>query len=322
MSDFSFETFSGALLGPMAGVADSAFRRICVRFGAAATVSEMVSAKALCFQDAKSRDLMVFDESERPFGIQLFGDDPAIMARAAGIAESLGPDFIDINMGCPVPKIAGNGSGAALMRRPELAYEIVKAVCGATDLPVSVKLRKGWDETHVNAVEIAQLAEKAGAAAVTVHGRTKAQGYAFPVDSDIIRQVRQAVSIPVVGNGGITDAAGAAKMLEQTGCRAVMIAQGALGNPFVFEQITAWLTHGQLLPPPDISRRLSVMLEHCKLICALKGEKRGMLDARKHAAWYIKGIDGAARFRREAVSVSSYAELEALAASVLRAARA
>lgn len=302
----------------MAGVADSAFRRICVSFGAQFCVSEMVSAKALCYQDKKSRDLMKISDEERPCGIQLFGDNPEDMARAAEKAAEYSPAFIDINMGCPVPKVAGNGSGAALMKDPELAERIIEATVQATDIPITVKTRKGWDSEHISAVEIAQAAQRAGAAAITIHGRTKAQGYSFPVDWEIIGQVKKAVSIPVIGNGGIYTAQDAAAMLEQTGCDAVMVAQGALGNPFIFEQICAWLGHGMVIPPPDPARRLEVMLRHCKLICQLRGEQRGMLDARKHAAWYIKGMDGAAGFRREAVGVESYEQLCELAYRILK----
>lgn len=310
----------GACMAPMAGVADGAFREICTAFGAVFTVTEMVSAKALCFQDKKSRELLEIRDGEKPCGVQLFGSEPETMSRAAAIAAEYKPAFIDINMGCPVPKVAGNGCGAALMRDLVLAGEIISAtVEGSGGLPVTVKTRSGWDSEHSTAVELSAIAEKNGAAALVIHGRTKAQGYAPPVDLDIIKAVKKSVSIPVIGNGGIHRAADAAAMLEYTNCDGVMVAQGALGNPFIFEQISALLNHGRTVPPPDISRRLEVMLRHCRLICERRGEKHGILDARKHAAWYIKGVSGAAEFRRRAVAVASVGELERLAADIYKA---
>jgi len=314
---FDFKTVTGASLAPMAGVADSAFRTVCRRFGAVYTVSEMISSKGLVYQDKKSRELMTLDAEERPAGIQLFGDDPLIMAKAAEIALEYEPEFLDINMGCPVPKVAGNGSGAALMKDPALAASILREVVRASTVPVSVKFRKGWDAHSVNAVEFAKRMEDAGAAAMVVHGRTKAQMYAFPVDLDIISAVRAAVGVPVFGNGGIHSAEDAVQMLERTGVQGVMVAQGALGNPFIFEQIDALLNHDCVLVPPSIERRLSVMLEHTKLIISKKGEYRGMAEARKHAAWYIRGSRGAAKFRSRAVTVESFEGLCALAQDVL-----
>lgn len=321
MSRFDFASVTGAALAPMAGVADSAFRTVCRRFGAAYTVSEMVSSKGLVYQDRKSRELMLLEESERPAGIQLFGDDPVVMARAAEKALEYDPDFLDINMGCPVPKVAGNGSGAALMKNPALAEEIVRAVVGVSTVPVSVKFRKGWDASSVNAVEFARRMENAGASALIIHGRTRAQMYAFPVDHGIIRAVREAVRVPVFGNGGIQTAQDAARMLEQTGVQAVMVAQGALGNPFIFEQINALLEHEVVLAPPSMERRLAVMLEHARLVTEKKGEQRGIAEVRKHAAWYIRGSRGAAKFRSLAVTVESYEGLCALAQEVLAANR-
>lgn len=306
-------------MAPMAGVADSAFRSLCRSMGAVFTVSEMVSCKGLHYQDKKSRELMKLVPGERPVGIQLFGDDPVLMAEAARTALEYRPEFIDINMGCPVPKVAGNGSGAALMKDVRLAAAITRAVTDAVSLPVSVKFRKGWDNDSVNAVEFAKALEASGAAAVTVHGRTRAQMYAPPVDLEIIAAVKKAVSIPVIGNGGIYTAQDALDMLHQTGCDLVMVAQGALGNPFIFEQIQALISGAPLPAPPSVERRLAVMLEQARASCALKGEHRGILEGRKHAAWYLKGLHGAAGFKRRAVSVSSLAELEILAEEVLAA---
>lgn len=310
-SNFDFNKIKGAALAPMAGVADSAFREICRSYGAVFTVTEMISAKALCFQDKKSRELMRFSENERPCGIQLFGSEPEIMARAAKIAAEYEPDFIDINMGCPVPKVAGNGCGSALMRSPELAGEIIKAVATAGDLPVSVKIRKGWDQNSVNAVEIALIAQENGAAAVAVHGRTKAQGYAGEADKEIIRQVREALKIPVIANGGIMNAEDAEDMKKITGCEIVMVARGALGNPFIFEQIASGCSE------PSVEERMETMIRQCELTCERRGEKHGILDCRKHAAWYIKGVQGAATFRKRAVVAKDLAELRALAKEII-----
>jgi len=311
MSGFDFNKIKGAALAPMAGVADSAFREICRSFGAVFTVTEMISAKALCFQDKKSRELMAFTENERPCGIQLFGSETEIMAKAAKIAAGYKPDFIDINMGCPVPKVAGNGCGSALMKTPELAGEIIKAVAGAVELPVSVKIRKGWDNNSVNAVEIALIAQENGAAAVTVHGRTKAQGYAGEADKEIIRRVREALRIPVIANGGIMNAQDAESMKQATGCEIVMVARGALGNPFIFAEIAAGT------PEPTVAERMKTMLKQCELTCERRGEKRGILDCRKHAAWYIKGVKGAAAYRKRAVTAKNLDELRALAEEII-----
>ena len=223
-----------AALAPMAGVADRAFRRLCVDYGAAYVVSEMVSCKGLCFGDRKSEELLVLDEGEHPAAIQLFGDDPDIMARAAEKAMAARPEIIDINMGCPAPKIAGNHCGSALMREPELCRRIVAAVAGAVDVPVTAKIRKGYSREEVNAVEVALACEAGGAAAITVHGRTRDQMYAPPVDWDIIREVKRAVRIPVIGNGDVTDAVSAAALYEHTGCDLVMVGRGALGAPWGF----------------------------------------------------------------------------------------
>ena len=305
-----------AALSPMAGVADIAFRRICREFGCAYTVTEMVSAKGFSMGDRKSRKLMLLPEDEHPSAIQLFGSDPLIMARAAEGAMEFSPDAIDINMGCPAPKIAGNGGGSALLKDLPLAESIIREVCGAVLVPVTVKFRTGWDEENVVAVELAKRAENAGVAALIVHGRTRNQMYAPPVDYKTIAEVKRAVSIPVIGNGDITDGKSAKKMLDKTNCDFLFVGRGALGRPWVFEQIKAFLENGTVLPEPPVEERMKVMLSHIKLICELKGERVGIREARKHAAWYIKGIRGAAEFRREAGFISSVDELEKLAEKV------
>lgn len=309
---------STAALAPMAGVADRAFRELCVRFGAAYVVGEMVSAKGITMGDRKSDELLFLSDEERPAAVQLFGDDPAIMAEAAQRALAYRPQAIDINMGCPAPKVVRSGGGSALMRRPETAQAVVKAVVKAVDIPVTVKIRAGWDESEKNAVELARRCEAAGASAITVHGRTREQMYAPPVDLDIIRQVKQAVSIPVIGNGDICDAKSAARMLEKTGCDLVMVGRGALGRPWVFAQISAYLKSGTLLPDPPVAQRMRIMIEHIRTLCDYKGTHTGMLQARTHAAWYMKGLRGAAGYRREIGALESMEQLEALAYQVVR----
>ncbi|MGX8711052.1 MAG: tRNA dihydrouridine synthase DusB [bacterium] len=309
-----------AVLAPMAGVADRAFRETCVRFGASYAVSEMVSSKGLQFNDKKTGELMELSEAERPAGIQLFGSEPAVMAQAAEKAMKYRPDVIDINMGCPAPKVSCSGSGSALMKNPGLCGEIVAAVKSAVPVPVTVKMRKGWDSGSVNAVEVAKICEAAGADAVTVHGRTREQMYAPSADWEIIRQVKQAVGIPVIGNGDVVSAQTAAQMLEQTGCDAVMVGRGALGNPWIFSQINAYLTDScRIVPPPDIHERILVMLRHIRLMCEYKGEHRAMNEARKHVGWYLKGMKNAASFRRRAGALESWEQLEELARDILLA---
>ena len=303
-----------ASLAPMAGVADRAFRELCVGYGASYVVSEMISSKGVSLGDRKSKQLMQLSETERPAGVQIFGSDPEIMAESVKTVLEVQPQFVDINMGCPAPKIAGNGGGASLMRNPELAEQIVAAVknaCG--EIPVTVKIRAGWDFDTINAVEMAKRAENAGAAAVTVHGRTRQQMYAPPVNHEIIAEVKKAVSIPVVGNGDITDGISAAKMLEDTNCDFLMVGRGAIGRPWVFQQINAYLNEGRILPEPPVSERMRVMLNHIQMLCTYKGERVGIREARKHAAWYTKGIRGAAQYRRELGMLESISQLEEIA---------
>lgn len=302
----------------MAGVADRAFRQICVEYGAAYVVGEMVSCKGLCFQDKKSRELLKLDESEHPAGVQLFGDDPALMARGAQLAMEYHPDIIDINMGCPAPKIAGNHCGSALMREPELCRRIVQAVKDAVPVPVTAKIRKGYSRDSVNAVEVARACEAGGADAVTVHGRTRDQMYAPPVDWEIIRQVKQALSIPVIGNGDVTSAAQAAALYEQTGCDLIMVGRGALGAPWLFAQIEAYLTHGRILPDPPVAKRMQVLCRQVERAVELKGERVALREARKHAAWYMKGWRGAASLRAQAGQLTCMDDVYALCARAIQ----
>lgn len=301
---------SHAVLAPMAGVSDRAYRELCVRFGAAYCVSEMVSSKALSFNSKKSEELMEISDLERPCGIQIFGDDPKCMADAAKHALENKPDIIDINMGCPAPKISSNGSGSALMKNPRLCGEIVKAVTAVTDIPVTVKIRKGWDDDSVNAVEVAKICESAGAAAITVHGRTRQQYYKPPVDYDIIKAVRESVSVPVIANGDIDSAERAKAVMDITGCDLVMIGRATLGNPWIFSQINAYLENPNVkIHTPDFEERLGVMIEHIGKMVEYKGEHMAMLQARKLVVGYFKGMKGAAALRNEAGKIKTLDDL-------------
>lgn len=301
---------SHAVLAPMAGVSDRAYRELCVRFGAAYCVSEMVSSKALSFNSKKSEELMEISDLERPCGIQIFGDDPKCMADAAKHALENKPDIIDINMGCPAPKISSNGSGSALMKNPRLCGEIVKAVTAVTDIPVTVKIRKGWDDDSVNAVEVAKICESAGAAAITVHGRTRQQYYKPPVDYDIIKAVRESVSVPVIANGDIDSAERAKEVMDITGCDLVMIGRATLGNPWIFSQINAYLENPNVkIHTPDLEERLGVMIEHIGKMVEYKGEHMAMLQARKLVVGYFKGMKSAAALRNEAGKIKTLDDL-------------
>lgn len=307
-----------AFLAPMAGVSDRAFRELCVSFGAAYTVTEMVSSKGLVMGDKKSAQLLTLGEGEKTAGAQIFGDDLEIMAQAAVKCLEFKPDIIDINMGCPAPKVAMNGGGASLMKNPQLAGEIVKAVSSAVSVPVTVKIRKGWDDNSVNAVELAEILEKNGAAAITVHGRTRKQMYSGTVDYDIIKKVKQAVSIPVIGNGDITNEQSAAIMLEKTGCDAVMIGRGSFGNPWIFQQVNAYLSECRVIPPPSINEKMAVMLRHISKMIEYKGEYTAMREARHHAAYYTKGLRGGAKFRKEMGSLETFEQLEEIAFRIVK----
>lgn len=307
-----------AALAPMAGVADKAFREICVSYGASYVVSEMVSSKGLTMCDRKSKKLLSLSEKERPAAAQIFGNDPEIMAQSAKACLDYTPDVIDINMGCPAPKIAGNGGGSALLKTPDLAEEIMKSVKAAVDIPVTVKIRLGWDKDSINCIDMAQRAERAGISAVTLHGRTRQQMYAPPVDLGMIARVKESIGIPLIGNGDITDGPSAARMLEETGCDYLMVGRGALGRPWVFSQINAYLQQGIILPEPPVSERMLVMIKHIKLICEYKGERVGIREARKHAAWYIKGIKGAAAYRQQVGALESIEQLEEMAFRIVK----
>lgn len=307
-----------AFLAPMAGVTDMAFREQCTLFGAAYTVTEMVSSKGLVMGDKKSAMLLTLGKEEKTAGAQIFGDDPDIMAKAAVKCLAFSPSIIDINMGCPAPKVAMNGGGASLMKDPQLAGRIVRAVRDAVDIPVTVKIRKGWDDSCVNAVELAKILEANGADAIAIHGRTRQQMYSGTVDLDIIRAVKKAVRIPVIGNGDITDIVSAANMLEYTGCDAVMIGRGAFGNPWLFRQINAYLDSGIVIPPPSLEEKMTVMLRHIAKMVEYKGEYTAMREARRHAAYYTKGLRGGAKFRAQMSSLETYDDLKEITFRIVK----
>lgn len=301
---------SRALLAPMAGVSDRAYRELCMRMGAGYCVSEMVSSKALSFGSKKSEELMDISAQERPCGIQIFGDEPHCMAEAALSAMRHKPDIIDINMGCPAPKISGNGSGSALMKNPELCGEITAAVVKSVDVPVTVKIRKGWDDQTVNAVEVAKICEQAGASAITVHGRTRQQYYKPPVDYEIIKSVKQSVNIPVIANGDIDSAKKTKQVLDFTGCDFVMIGRASLGDPWLFSQINAYLDDPAMpLYSPSLEEKLETMVEHVAKMVEYKGEYVALRQARKLVAGYFKGMRGAAALRNEAGKIETLDDL-------------
>ncbi len=300
-----------AALAPMAGVADRAMREICASYGAGFTVGELTSARGVIQGDKKSARLLECFGGDAVCASQLFGRDPYVMAEAARAAEALNPDFIDINMGCPAPKVAGHGGGSALMKEPELAAQIVVEVVKATNVPITVKMRAGWDNDCLNAVELARMCEAAGAAAITVHGRTRKQMYAPPVNYDIIRDVKNAVSIPVIANGDVIDAKSAKFMYEYTGCDYVMVGRGAQGNPFVFDEINAFF-EGRAYIPPTLEERFNTCMQQIELMHKYKEPRTAILESRKHTAWYLSGLNGAASLRKACGEISSIEDIRCI----------
>ena len=300
------------ILAPMAGVTDLPFRLLCKEQGAGLLCMEMISAKALQYKNKNTKALLAIHPKEYPVSLQLFGSDPKIISEQAKRIEELPFQILDINMGCPVPKVVKNGEGSALMKNPKLVYEIVYQTARAIQKPVTVKIRKGFDDTCINAVEIAKIIEEAGGAAVAVHGRTREQYYSGKADWEIIRQVKEAVSIPVIGNGDVTSGEKALEMRERTGCDGVMIGRGAQGNPWIFHELLEYDRTGKLPPGPSKEQIKETMLRHARLQLEFKGEYLGIWEMRKHVAWYTKGMEGSAKLRDDINKVESYAELESL----------
>ena len=300
------------ILAPMAGVTDLPFRLLCKEQGAGLLCMEMVSAKAIYFNNKNTEELLTIDDREPPVSLQLFGSDPDIISEMAKKIENRPFSILDINMGCPVPKVAGNGEGSALMKNPKLVEEIVSKTAKAIKKPVTVKIRKGFDDEYINAVEIARIAESAGAAAVAVHGRTREQYYSGKADWDIIRQVKEAVKIPVIGNGDVTSPEAARQLMETTGCDGIMIGRGAQGNPWIFRQILHWMETGEEESKPDLEEVKAMILRHARMLVEYKGAYTGIREMRKHVAWYTAGYPNSAKLRARVNEIESLEALEHL----------
>ena len=300
------------ILAPMAGVTDLPFRLLCKEQGAGLLCMEMVSAKAILYNNKNTEALMAIDDREPPVSLQLFGSDPDVISEMAKRIEERPFSILDINMGCPVPKVTGNGEGSALMKNPKLVEEIITKTARAIRKPVTVKIRKGFDESHVNAVEIAKIAEASGAAAVAVHGRTREQYYSGKADWDIIRQVKEAVKIPVIGNGDVTSPEAARQLMETTGCDGIMIGRGAQGNPWIFRQILHWMETGEEEPKPDLEEVKAMILRHARMLVEYKGAYTGIREMRKHVAWYTAGYPNSAKLRARVNEIESLEALEHL----------
>ena len=286
-------------LSPMAGVTDLPFRLICKQKGCGMLYTEMINAKALCYNDENTKKMTKIEDEEHPIAIQIFGSEPEYMGRATEILNSHPNEILDINMGCPAPKVVKNGDGSALMRNPKLAEEVMKAVVKNSTKPVTLKIRKGWDDQSINAVEIAKIAEQSGISAVAIHGRTREQYYSGKADWDIIKEIKDAISIPVIGNGDVFEIEDAINMLEKTNCDAIMIGRGAQGNPWIFNRINHYMETGEILPKPTAKEKINTAIEHMKLAVEEHGEYVAVREMRKHIGWYIKGLKNSARYRDE-----------------------
>ena len=305
----SLELKNNCILAPMAGVTDLPFRILCSEMGAGMVCMEMVSAKAISYNNKNTVDLLKVEESERPASLQLFGSEPELIGEVVKKIDHRNYDVLDFNMGCPVPKVVNNGEGSALMKNPDLAFRIMEQLVKNSTKPVTVKFRKGFDSEHINAVEIAKAAEAAGVDAVAVHGRTRAQYYSGEADWDIIRQVKEAVSIPVIGNGDVTSPEKAKELIDRTGCDGIMIGRGAEGNPWIFKQVVHYLETGEILDPPSPAEKKALAIRHAELMLKYKGEHIAIQEMRKHLAWYTAGMPNSSRFRGRINTMTTMGEL-------------
>ncbi len=316
----NIEIKNNVVLAPMAGICNSAFRRIIKEMGCSLVYAEMVSDKGLIYNSKKTKDMLYVSDEERPIAQQIFGSDVDTFVEAAKMVEEImKPDIIDINMGCPVPKVAiKSQAGAALLKSPEKIKEIVSAVVKAVHVPVTVKIRSGWDNDSINAPEVAKIIEEAGASAITIHGRTRSQGYSGKVDLDIIKKVKESVSIPVIANGDITDIESAKRTLEYTGCDAIMIGRGVLGNPWLMKEIITYLNSGKIIPKPSYKEKIEMCFHHLDYLLEIKSEKVAVLEMRGHASWYIKGLPGAQKIKTEIFKATTSIELKNILSNYLK----
>ncbi|MBC5998255.1 tRNA dihydrouridine synthase DusB [Romboutsia ilealis] len=296
-------------LSPMAGVTDLPFRLICKEQNCGMLYTEMINGKALCYDDENTKKMLKIEDEEHPVAVQIFGSDPEFMGRAAEIMNAYPNEILDINMGCPAPKVVKNGDGSALMRNPKLAEEVLKSVVKNSTKPVTLKIRKGWDDNSVNAVEIAKIAEASGISALAIHGRTREQYYSGKADWDIIAEIKNAINIPVIGNGDVFTVEDARNMLDKTGCDAIMIGRGAQGNPWIFKRINHYMETGEILPEPTLEEKINTAVKHLNLAVREHGEYVAVREMRKHIAWYLKGLKGSAKVRDEINKITSYEEV-------------
>ena len=299
-------------LSPMAGVTDLPFRTICKEKGCGMLYTEMINAKALCYDDENTKKMLRMEKDEHPVAVQIFGSDPEFMGKAASIMNQYPNEILDINMGCPAPKVVKNGDGSALMRNPKLAAEVLSAVVKNSEKPVTLKIRKGWDDDCINAVEIAKIAQECGISALAIHGRTREQFYSRKADWDIIAEIKQAIEIPVIGNGDVFEVQDAVNMLEKTKCDAIMIGRGAQGNPWIFNRINHYMKTGEILPEPTLEEKITTAIKHMNLAVAEHGDYVAVREMRKHIGWYLKGLKNSAKYRDQINKITDYKEVIAM----------